>query len=335
MAQIMSEVPEFAAFSRFREFNIKNLLYLQAELDLLQQHLILHEEESTLSLKSYQHLIENADSCYHHSMMKSRSLLQEYNDALLRFTKICALPDPDALNMSSLRSWLRSDDGGNYGICDKFGPDKTWGSLRRRDASKSLRAQCLQVFVALVWPKEIPTSDDDLVVTMPNTKIDGLTKWVAYHLMPLWWEVTDAWNQKRKGNAGTADAEKTQDTSQTAAESATTQRKSKAFGTLESISEHAALRFTSALTTVIACLMPVVAIAVLNQVSGTRDLLLCITGFAVMFAVLLIFLTQGTSSRTDIFAATAAFSAVLVVFISQPVIDVQVPPGTQAPVINV
>lgn len=79
LAQVMSEVPEFAAFSRFREFNIKNLLYLQAELDLLQQHIVLHEEESTLNLKSYQHLIENADSCYHHSMMKSRSLLREYS----------------------------------------------------------------------------------------------------------------------------------------------------------------------------------------------------------------------------------------------------------------
>lgn len=225
---------------------------------------------------------------------------------MLQFTKICALPDPDALNMDSLRSWLRSDDGGNYGICDKYGPDKTWGNLRKRDVSKSLWAQCLEVFVALVWPKDIPTSDDDLVVTMPSTKIDGLTKWVAYYLIPLWWEVTDAWNKRRKGNADATDAEKMQDTRQTADESATTKRKSKAFGTLESISEHAALRFTSGVTTVIACLMPVVAIAVLTQVSGTRDLLLCITGFAVMFAILLIFLTQGTSSRTDIFAATAA-----------------------------
>ena len=203
--------------------------------------------------------------------------------------------------MSSLRSWLMRADGGDQEICDKFGTDETWGPLEAKSASKSLWARCWEVFWALIWARDPPTSNDDLVVTYPNAKIDGLTKWVAYHFMPLWWEITDVWEGKRKMNSTVPDAEKTQAVSQSA-----TKRKSKPTDTLEFVSENAALRFTSSLTTVIACLMPVVAIAVLTQVSGTRDLLLCITGFAVMFAVLLIFLTQGTSSRTEIFAATAA-----------------------------
>lgn len=76
--------------------------------------------------------------------------------------------------------------------------------------------------------------------------------------------------------------------------------------TLETWSETSALRFTSGASTVVACVLPVVAITVLSQLQGTRDLLLCIAGFAVIFAVGLIFLTQGTSTRVEIFTATAA-----------------------------
>ncbi|KAJ4399344.1 hypothetical protein N0V91_009533 [Didymella pomorum] len=104
--------------------------------------------------------------------------------------------------------------------------------------------------------------------------------------------------------------------------------------TVKSMSEATAVRFTSSLSTVVACLLPVVAIAVLTQVKGERNLLLCITAFAIIFAVGLIALTQGTSTRTEIFAATAAFSAVLVVFISQPAVDIQWPTGAETPVIN-
>ena len=80
LAQTMSDIPEYAAFSRFKELNIKNLLYYQAELHLLQQEIALHEEkETTLNLKSYQKLVEKADSCYHQLLMKNRRLLREYS----------------------------------------------------------------------------------------------------------------------------------------------------------------------------------------------------------------------------------------------------------------
>lgn len=75
----MSGVPEYAAFSRFTELNIKNLLYYQAELDILQQEIALHEEETTLNVRCYQHLVEDADSCYHGLLIKNRRLLREYS----------------------------------------------------------------------------------------------------------------------------------------------------------------------------------------------------------------------------------------------------------------
>jgi VIT1/CCC1 family predicted Fe2+/Mn2+ transporter len=66
------------------------------------------------------------------------------------------------------------------------------------------------------------------------------------------------------------------------------------------------LRLTSFFSTIIACLLPVIAISVLSQVHGTRNLLLCLAGFSLVFALGLIAMTQGTSKRTEVFAATAA-----------------------------
>ncbi|OCL11259.1 hypothetical protein AOQ84DRAFT_287605 [Glonium stellatum] len=54
------------------------------------------------------------------------------------------------------------------------------------------------------------------------------------------------------------------------------------------------------------CLLPVVAITVLSQLHGYRDLLLCLAGFVAIFALGLIFLTSGTTTRVEIFTATAA-----------------------------
>lgn len=79
LAQIMSEVPEYAAFSRFRELNVKNLLYYQAELDVLQQDLTIHEEEITIDVTCYQYLVEDGKSCYHELLIKNRRLLREYS----------------------------------------------------------------------------------------------------------------------------------------------------------------------------------------------------------------------------------------------------------------
>ncbi|KAF3038216.1 hypothetical protein E8E11_005654 [Didymella keratinophila] len=101
--------------------------------------------------------------------------------------------------------------------------------------------------------------------------------------------------------------------------------------TLEGRGRAPFFRIISGFSTTFACLMPVIAITALAQLSRTRDLL-CITGFAVLFAISLIYLADRSTSRMEIFTATAAFSAVLVVFISQPVI--KMPPGSVAPEIS-
>ncbi|XTI93541.1 hypothetical protein V2W45_1348020 [Cenococcum geophilum] len=334
LARIMADVPEFAAFSRFKDLNTKNLLYYQAQLKAI-RHQILEQEQLEIAKSGRaDRLMNDEDSKLFNLIMKMRGLLREYNEALLQYSQISALPDPEAYNMQSLRNWLiDEDDGAAQNVCDWKGPDDTWGNLDAEIAKvpPSLWEQLRKVLKALVWAQPPPKDEAlDLVVTHPQMKIDGLTKWTVYYVVPFWWALRDNWRKKKSSRLdeekSTSKREKpTVDLTKEEEEKKKKKEKRKKEKTLESMSEATALRFTSSLSTVIACLIPVVAIAVLSQLHGTRDILLCITGFAVIFAVGLIFLTQGTSTRTEIFAATAAFSAVMVVFISQPTINV--PPG--------
>lgn len=206
--------------------------------------------------------------------------------------------------MRSLRSWLQHPEGGDYGIRNKDGLEKTWGDPTEEEEPEPLWTQARKVVGALLWATPPLKSDCDLVVTNPEVKIDGLTKWTVYYLIPFYWSVKRSWQAR---GLKRTDADEEKPPSIWSRQGSVNQPpKKSAHKTLESFSELSALRFTSGLSTVVACLIPVIAIAVLTQVSGIRDLLLTITGFAVVFAILLIFLTQGTTSRTEIFAATAA-----------------------------
>jgi len=64
-------------------------------------------------------------------------------------------------------------------------------------------------------------------------------------------------------------------------------------------------RFTSAVATVVACLLPTLAISVLTTARGMTETLLYIGGFTVMFAIGLMILAKDTTT-VQIFTATAA-----------------------------
>ncbi|KAF1924860.1 uncharacterized protein M421DRAFT_95190 [Didymella exigua CBS 183.55] len=326
LAHKMADIPEFAAFPRFRDLNTRNLLYYQAQLQSLRTHIM--QVEENLNLTCYAHVLEDADSEYHELLTKLRCLLHEYNDALLQYSQVSALPQPETYNMSSLRKWLCREDGGNCRVRDGKRADETWGPLTDTGASDTLWNHLRVVLKSLIWSDPSPQEYPDLAVSHPGIKIDGLSRWIVYRVAPLYW----VWREKKEHSKiraqnsamqlGASTSENILNPSVFDAEKQGQQYVPKTEvrvqDTVRSMSESTALRFTSSLSTVIACLLPVVAIAVLTQVEGERNLLLCITGFAIIFAVGLIALTQGTSSRTEIFAATAAFSAVLVVFISEP-----------------
>jgi len=209
--------------------------------------------------------------------------------------------------MRALRDWLDTDE--SVRVRSRTGFDTTWDEPK---PTQSRWHQAKSVLMALLLAKTPPKSELNLVLTHPDANVDGLTKWVVYYLMPFYWKIRDTRRQRKVPQPLSASELETIHVEQQDPEASHNsqpvkrKRQRRDPKTIESVSEATALRFTSALSTVIACLIPVVAIAVLTQVKGTRDLLLCITGFAVIFAVGLIFLTQGTSSRTEIFAATAA-----------------------------
>lgn len=76
--------------------------------------------------------------------------------------------------------------------------------------------------------------------------------------------------------------------------------------TLITYHEDRMLRFTSSVATVLACLLPTIAITVLTLLHTTAQLLGLIAVFTGIFAIGLLFLTDGTTSRVEIFTATAA-----------------------------
>ncbi|KAF2786556.1 hypothetical protein K505DRAFT_259640 [Melanomma pulvis-pyrius CBS 109.77] len=355
LAVLMAKTPDFAAFPRFRDLNIKSLLYYQVQLNLLRTQLLEKEGEDAASdpngersgfAERVDYMVEASgeDSEQFKIVERMRKVLKEYNKALLQYSQISALPEPDPYNMLNLRKWMRHEDGGNYLI--RGDGEEAWGDYAKSsdvDAS-SLWSQFWTVIKRLVWLKSPAEDDLDLVVTRPRSKIDGLTKWAIWYLIPFFESVSERRKEKRKPDVEKDAKPNPKSRFWARGRISKVRKRAKGSGaprlnlargqvkkskTVETWSETAVLRMTSGVSTVVACLLPVVAITVLSQLHGTRDLLVCIAGFAVIFAVGLIFLTHGTTTRVEIFTATAAFSAVLVVFISTPVINL--PPGTPPP----
>lgn len=87
--------------------------------------------------------------------------------------------------MRSLRSWLSDPDGGDSLVCDKTGTVETYGD--KNDIRHS--STFITVLTALTWAKPPLKGDFELVVTHPEAKIDGLTRWTVYYLFPLWWPI--------------------------------------------------------------------------------------------------------------------------------------------------
>jgi hypothetical protein len=203
--------------------------------------------------------------------------------------------------MGSLKNWLRREDCG-YSSLRGIGND-TWGDLHKRE-ERSLRQQFWCLLWALIWPKPPPGDDLGLVVTSPQDEVDGLTRWVAAHLIPFYAECCRRRIERRKKKLEKADIEKNSGPKVKPVEQWGNKTTTKE--TIRVWSEKGALRLTAGISMVVACLLPVAAITVLTNMHSTRDLLLCLAGFTVLFAAGLMFLTGGAISRVEIFMATAA-----------------------------
>jgi len=227
--------------------------------------------------------------------------------------------------MHSLRSWLLHEDGGASRV--RGVGDDCWGSLSEHLQRKkeSLWTQFWHTILGLIWPRPPPEDDLDLVVTRPPGRVDGLTRWVVWHFIPFWVELKR--RTQRPGRQSDPEKDANDSTSRSTwrrrkarnsknvaepngelkiQDPAHWRKKTTKQPTIQTWSEISALRFTAGISVLVACLLPVAAIVVLANMHSTRDLLLCLAGFTVIFAVGLMFLTAGTISRVEIFTATAA-----------------------------
>ena len=90
LAQKIREVPEFAAFPRFRQLNFKNLLCYQAELELLHRQIETAELEDCnkegakrkFDIRFYDSIVEEGNSEYHKLLLELRIGLREYSTHL-------------------------------------------------------------------------------------------------------------------------------------------------------------------------------------------------------------------------------------------------------------
>jgi hypothetical protein len=335
VAELMSNIPDFASFNRFSVLQIKSLLYYQAELEILKAELREEEledyrrgdERAIDYAKRADFLVRSRNRPNHRQwevVVEIRRVLKEYSttlpplsflqsltsctidEALLQFSQVSALQQPEGYNVDSLRTWLRHPEAGNLCIGGK-NEHNTWGDLYAEyPPSPSLPQQFWLMIWRFFWASNSSSKQNlDLASCMPPRKVDGFSRWVATSFIPFWDNVKEYREERKKA----AKEKKINDVENKSVRSALREVKQKSQAQLEEetltyYSENNIMRFTSSVSTVAACLLPTIAITVLSQLHETKDLLLCLAGFATVFAIGLIFL--GTATRVEIFGATAA-----------------------------
>jgi len=275
-----------------------------------------------------------------------RTVLEKYHAALLHFSDVTALRKADNCNINSLRTTLKDchEDG-------LTGPgSQTWGDTSAiQPKSKSLPRLTLGLVTGLFVPPDPERKEVDevfqehLIVPHKDYKPDGLTQWVKQSFIPffdhiyehylypllycilfIWHYTAGLWHKcLRPAPQPRNDLEKRGDSSITGIVSPTTTHDSDATTSsiTKNLSKYSGLcieRIASIITTVIACLLPVVAITILARVHSMGLILGLITVFTAVFSVGLVLLSS-SSSRVEIFTATAAFSAVMVVFVQNQI----------------
>ncbi|KAK0750816.1 hypothetical protein B0T18DRAFT_57313 [Schizothecium vesticola] len=299
LAKVMTERPTLQSFPRFHEANIKNLLYYQVQIDKLQEDLKEQEREDYNKTARMDPLDQRA--CFADIMVQDPSspqwrIVLELHRALIELSQVSALPEPSTVNVQTLFQWLTdaSRGGGNSKV--NGSGSKAWGNQGHVPPPPGLpeRTRALIRSVFLFWKDQSARTNCKLVVPCKAEDRDGFTGWVADYWTPFW----VAYTKHRRGEDG----------------SNRVSTGGPAEDTFETYPEKNMQRFTSAVATVVACLLPTLAISVLTTARGMTETLLYIGGFTVMFAIGLMILAKDTST-VQTFTATAAFSAVLVVFV--------------------
>ncbi|KUJ13040.1 uncharacterized protein LY89DRAFT_199624 [Mollisia scopiformis] len=351
LVKLMVESPGLESFQTFRDLNIKSLLYYQAELVTLkkQLHVLEWDDHKTGTFRNAGELCANVrfllQSEYStdpeasrqiKKMKEIRRVLKEYNEALLQYAKLNQLPAADEFNVNGLRTWMGEHGLGDYTV---QGPGhESWGDPSAADPlKKKFWAHLVQLLrsITIFWaerPEEkLMKLHPELIVPRQKKEIDGFTQWIANDWIPFWHSLKSKFaapqvlpTEKDRSYSPSTSTTTTLVQRMSAkirlwfpSEDSSLEPKdaSESKPTLQVYQMSRMRRFTTFFSTVVACLLPTVAIAVLSTIHSQAKLIGYIALFTAIFAMGLMGLTGSGTPRTEIFTATAAFSAVLVVFV--------------------
>ena len=219
------------------------------------------------------------------------------DEALLQFSQVSALPEPEEFNVMSLRNWI----AGSFAV---RGPgESTWGDTSEPVPLVPRRRQCMKLIGDLFWNQQKPDGLG-LVSTDPPRPVDPITRWVKFGLVPFWQNVISPFyekSQEKDNRQKDVEAQNIEDPPWAPFRKEDYQKP-----TLATFSDKKLLKVISTISIIVACLLPTLAITALSQLHGLRDLLLCLAGFTCLFAFGLIFFTTGSTTKLEVFVASAA-----------------------------
>jgi hypothetical protein len=266
---------ELAIFRRFGALNAKNLLYLQAELSLLELDLEKQERKDKHSLhpRKCQYALNwhdlstsetNGDEHQLKLVHKIRETLKQYSrdflhvkvkrtrlrsktdDALIQQAQILSYPEPDRYDLTYMQIFLQNM------VDPMHGPDSSvWGTVLKPESNSP-----------------------DLITLCPRQKEDAFSSWVVENAIErLFCCLNFRKPSKKHGEIGYEDTK--------------------------------VLRITYYITSMLASLIPIASITVLYCIRSMPARLGVISVFNVFVSICLIAFTN--AKRAEVFAITAAY----------------------------
>ncbi|KAF2261205.1 hypothetical protein CC78DRAFT_546846 [Lojkania enalia] len=278
LAAKMELQPEVSLYRRFGGLNARNLLYLQAEIAILEKDLYEFEvEDNKDNLGEKRYYAESwfwlsqsqndGDTKQLNTVLKLRELLSQYSvkvrsdQALIHQSTLLKLQEPDEWDLSDIQKFLASSKMRVHDRLALIGNDSGfWGSI--------------------LDPKSYAP---DLVALKPRQRQDLFSEWISRNALAILLRCgCKRWmKSSRHGLIGYQD--------------------------------RTILKITYGITNILASLIPVASMALLYTVRHITVKLSIIAAFNVLLSICLGGLTN--AKRSEIFAVTAAFAAVQVVFI--------------------
>ncbi|KAI1640571.1 hypothetical protein F4809DRAFT_637379 [Biscogniauxia mediterranea] len=284
LAQYMGRHPQLGIFRRFGALAYETLLYYQAEISDIEHRLRLLQAENRSSddenrreyMMSWDKLSESAESD------DSDNPGREQFDLIMKLRHLMGKYEK-ALYYHNQTLALRRPHS------------KLLGDLREWMERPILGRIMIFSCDYKAWSEDKNIEED--LLTFENSMMDHFTSLVTYRLIDVYHNFVGRYIHKtRDQNANTVLPVTNADDRH-----------------MVTYPHRVIVRFTRTITVFLACMFPVVAIVILYTVADTKTRLGIIAGLTGFFSISMDIFTMAT--LPEIFAATAAFAAVLVVFI--------------------